>query len=395
MSQGRKRTPRKKVKTKKLHPRMNLATIPAAVNTASHITSKQPKGILQTNTDRLIQVTIPAGTPRGSTIVDIPLPANSTPRMQTQSRLFQKWQVKRFTFTAQTQISTAVNGGYVMAHLRDPTMSIGTGEDALRNLTAVQGSQTSKNWQSTVLHVGAWEQSLFTANGNDPRLTTAGRLVMLVDGPPSVDMHITVTLSWTAYFSYPALQSLPLALPQLVLLASALQSSGASDGIVNPVNWNPATNAYTAIADHSTAFLGLPRDLTILNSITLFYRTPQFTVKHGGDDHIVNFLAVDAVSGQVRVRMTEAPSIAALTYGTDVNVIAWQGDTFMPVTPSEFTGTAEPPSGFWHASPFLSAQKQPMTSKEYQTVPIPQLEDLSKASITPHERLATILSLNY
>nr|QXN75340.1 MAG: RNA-dependent RNA polymerase [Grapevine-associated bunya-like virus 2]QXN75417.1 MAG: hypothetical protein [Grapevine-associated noda-like virus 2] len=378
----RNRAPGSKVRRVRLNPRMRVSTIPAAVNTASSIRATQAKSaMLVSNTDRLIQLTLPKGASKGSNIYDQVITPSIAARLRTQASLFQKIRYSKLEFEVQTQTPTTNSGGYVVAFLHDPQMEIGTGEGALRALTAVQGTRTSKFWQSTVMNVATTSQEYFTLNGQDIRLFSPGRFVVLSDGPPTEDVSITIIFRWTVHLTRPALQRPIARFPQAVVTASCLFSEDATG--LKYFNWNPATNAKVPPQNNTTtayhmqnAISGLPPLATAGNNV-FWYRLPSpigvlVALGQLRRAFFVSFRVATDTDGAIyyRGQLHEMPSDLGeniINSGSPLDHMLVQGTRLDPIVPDEFSGNADEVF-LVTASPSVSVNQQPMISKQYQTL---------------------------
>lgn len=329
---------------------------------------------LISNTDRLIHVTLPAGTPRGTVVYDQIITPSIAARLRTQASLFQKVTYARLRFEVQTQTPTTNGGGYVVSFLHDPQMDIGTGEAALRALTAVQGTQTSKFWQSVDMSIQTTSQQYFTLNGNDVRLFSPGRFVVLSDGAPTEPVAITILMHWTVGFTRPALQRLVNTLPQAVVTSSVLYSGTQN---LRYANWNSQTNVYTPAigaegSDHlQDAVIGLPAIATIGTNV-LWYQIPYPVALEQdvtptvatSSAFFVSFRVVDGnLIGRLHTLPNDANVIWANANATAPRLIA--NTRLTPVLQDEFHGNTDGPF-LVSASQSVSVNRQPMISKEYQ-----------------------------
>jgi len=358
-----------------LRPRMRAATIPASVNTASRIRSTQTKQVqLFSNTDRLLHTTVPVDAARGSVIYDQVITPSIADRLRTQASLFQKIEYARLRFEVQTQTPTTNGGGYVVAFLHDPEMDVGTGEAALRALTAVQGTQTSKNWQSVDMTVQTTNQQYFTLNGDDVRFFSPGRFVVLTDGPPTSPISVTILFHWTVKLTRPALQRLVNRFPQAVLVGSALISNNANLRYINitaaGVIANPGASDDAGFIMEN-AFIGLPPLLAIGSNI-LWYQIPFcVTTQNGADSFIdtarfVSFRSGTVAGGTHYVgRLHYFPNDAQVVNGTRSSSILVQGDRLTPIIPDEFTGNITDVITLSYTSPSISDNQRPMVKRRF------------------------------
>lgn len=376
-----------------VQPKMRTATIPAAVNTASRIKSVQPKTIaVHQNTDRLVHVSLPADAVKGTVIYDQIITPSIADRLRTQAALFQKIRYSELRFEIQTQTATSNSGGYVAAFLHDPQMDIGSGETALRALSAVQGTVTSKFWQSTVMTVRATAQEYFTLNGNDVRLFSPGRLIVLSDGPPTTNVSITILMHWKVSLSRPAFQRLPVRLPQAVVIASFIYSDTQN---LRYANWNPTNNTFNPTINSAgsefleNAISGLP-PITAFGPNVLWYQLPTTISILTSATRVrnVNFISFRVVDGHIVGRLATLPSDENIEWagGTDgTDRMIFQNMRLTPVTSSEFSGTTEGPF-LVSVSPSVSVNRQPMISKELLTIrPIESSPTLSKVDAISEE----------
>jgi hypothetical protein len=375
VARRRNGAPRRRVV--RIAPRMRTSTIPASVNTASSVRASQTRNLrLESNTDRLFHITVPAGAPRGTIIYDQIITPAIAARLQTQASLFQKIHYKNLRFEVQTQTPTTNSGGYVVAFLHDPQMEVGTGEAALRALTAIQGTKTSKFWQSTDMAVRTTQQEYYTLQGNDVRLFSPGRFIVLTDGPPSVDVSITILFHWTVGLSRPALQRLVNRLPQGVAMASGIYST--PEGL-RRTNWDPITNAFAPTLPNgpdslnlATAIYGVPPITSIGNNILWYHLERPSTINEtNGRVRNVNFVSLRVTSGELRGQIHTLPSDAHIIYSgsetgtnTDVDYVMFQGDRMTPITPGEFSGNQQV-SFLVNVLPSVSVNRQPMILKEF------------------------------
>lgn len=368
-----------RIKTVSFKPKMRTATIPAAVNTASRITARQtPRLNLHSNTDRLAHTTVPANTPRGTVIYDQIITPAIASRLRQQAALYQMINYTNLRFEIQTQTATSNAGGYIAAFLHDPMMDVGSGESALRALTAVQGTQTSKFWQSISMSARANKHEYYTLSGSDVRLFSPGRFVVLSDGSPTTDVEITILFHWTVSLRKPALQRLVAQLPQAVLTASYLYSDEEN---VRYANWNPADNTFTPPINGEgsefmeNAFSGLPPASSIGTSVVLWYQLPYSLAIAQTDVSIRNanfasFRVIGGATPHYAMRFHSLPTDAD-TYtiwsadGNDKLMV--QGLRLNPITVDEFSGNAES-SFLVNVSPSVSVNQQPMICKQLQTV---------------------------
>lgn len=372
---------------------MRATTIPASVNTASTMRSNQTRSLQQhSNTDRLAHVVVPAHASRGSEIYSQVITPSIAARLRTQASLFQKVEYAKLRFEIQTQAPTTVSGGYVVAFLHDPEMDVGTGEPALRSLTAVQNTTTSKFWQSSVFNLQTTKQQYYTLSGSDIRLFSPGRLVVMVDGEPNSEVSITILMHWTVKFSRPALQRLVASLPQVVVTASILY---ASDTAVHYANWSggttfspPLSGAVGEAAYLEKALSGVPPASAMGNN-KYYVRIPNpvsinVQKDHGGGVQIANFIALSWKDGHLHGDWCELPDDSYVIFPTLGRFEIVQGTRLTPVLPDEFFGSTGGPF-LVTASASVSVNRREMISKTYSVLPteesskqVPAMESLQE-----------------
>jgi hypothetical protein len=361
--QQKRKQPRQRQGQRGPRVRINTQTISAGVSTASRITAKQPSRMnVHKNTDRIGNFDVPVATSRGSLIYDQIITPGIASRLRVQASLFQRIKYIALTFEVQTQVATSTSGGYVVAFLKDPNMEVGSGLQALNNLTAVEGTQTSKNWQSVVFNVKPTNLLLYTLSGDDIRWFSPGRLIILSDGPPSSPLAMTVTMNWTVHLEQPALQRLVASFPQVTLIASGLKTRVGLP--MTTFNWTPTDNVETNVPIRN-GFSGLPPFDTFPTGNSFYAQAPYAVVTAG--DVASRFLEFEKGEGQLdwTVTLNYFPSKTTRVASLETRTEFWQGDRFSPVVQSEFLGTANGALGFWSVRQSHSVNQQQMISKEY------------------------------
>lgn len=388
---------------------MRTSTIPASVNTASRIKSSQTKQLnLYSNTDRLAHITLPADVPRGTVIYDQVITPGVGKRLRQQAALFQKVKYVSLRFEIQTQTPTTNGGGYVVSFLHDPQMEVGSGENALRALTAVQGTQTSKFWQSTVYSVQTTSQQYFTLNGEDIRFFSPGRFLVLSDGPPTVPVSITILFHWTIELTRPALQRPLNQLQQVAVVASGLYWSGEWLRWTNWIGGKkflPAIhyNTEDSTADNlrmEKAFSGLPPFENFSTGNILFYELPS-PIPVPGSAKLARFIGFYKSDDETKLlgSLYQWPSKdwqlnSAEVSDTDPFWALIQHSRCTPVTADEFGGTVSEP---FLASVYrsVSVNKQPTVYKTYSPVKLTESSTKSPTKESLLDRLSSAKGLTW
>nr|UNZ11829.1 putative capsid protein [Yeltsovka tombus-like_virus] len=338
-------TPRR-VRTLNLQ-RVRTTTVPAPVNIASNIRSRQPRSIAQQSaTDRLFTTTLRSQAERGTVIYDQAITPSLLPRLRQQAGVFQKICWHSLTFEVQTQTPTTTGGGYVVAFAVDPLLEVGSGQVALNAITTMQGAQTSKTWQSVVFSAPVTKNPLFVATGADLRLYSPGRLIVVVDGPPNVDVPITIIAKWTVSLSSPARVQLAQSIPQPTLTASFLYTGGE---YVRWENWNPTTNVITPDTEDPTAtnmldaFSGL-MPLSMYQN-TVYYKLPNpvpiLTTIPLSPLAMAEFIGFVAEGAGLVARLYRKPHPDEALYANgSLYLVLSQGSLLFPISPREYSGNA-------------------------------------------------------
>lgn len=327
--------------------RIRTSTVPAPVNTASNIRSRQPRAIAQQSaTDRLFTTTLRSQAERGTVIYDQAITPSLLPRLRQQAGVFQKICWHSLTFEIQTQTPTTTGGGYVVAFAVDPLLEVGSGQVALNAITTMQGAQTSKTWQSVVFSAPVTKNPLFVATGADLRLYSPGRLIVVVDGPPNVDVPITIIAKWTVSLSSPARVQLAQSIPQPTLTASFLYTGQEE---VRFENWSPTSNSITPGVDDPkaknmlTAFSGL-MPLSMYQSI-VYYKMPHpvpiLTTDPISPLAMAEFIGFVADGETLVARLYRKPHPSEILYSSNsLYLVLSQGSLLFPISPREFSGNA-------------------------------------------------------
>lgn len=332
------------------------------------------------NTDRFYTSTIPPDTPRGTVLIDQMITTTMGARLARQANLYQQYTVNKLSFEIQTQTATTRPGGYVVAITNDPSVLIGTGITALQTANAMDGTITSKMWQSTIIHFKPDGRKFYCTAGEDPRLFSPGKLVLITDGTTDAPVDITVIMHWDITF-YHAIRTPVLALlPQAVVTASYLYTGNES---VRYTNWDPTTGTNDpALNAANSAYLenaiaGLPPIDTIGPNI-LWYLLPSPVPINNVEEGLVIsehcfFISIRVSDGHLQGVLHVLPSDQYIRWGTNTTLIMVQNSVLTPVTPSEYSGNAAV-SFLARARKLPSANQQLMISKEYQEMPLQNLQ---------------------
>lgn len=358
----------------------------AFVNMGSVMVGHQTKSMTHSNTDRLLHITLAAGTPPGTFIYRQNITPSIIPRLTDFANQYQKIVYEELHFEVQTQTGTGVSGGYVVGFSNDPSLEIPSGQQGLVQLTALQGSKTSKNWDSVTFRAPVNKCPYYCAPGSEVRLYSPGTFYVLSDGPPNMDVTMTVTLRWKARLYDPAIQNPIDQYPQLTVLSTGLRVESGTHRI-HAVNQD-LSGVYTRVF-LDKALGGIPNPDKL--SQPIFYRLPYPAP------------LISSPSGSSPVQL-QSCQFVRLSYDTSVpegedryildtmesaygngfitshdnleHPFFWQGDNLTPINQGEYLGTAAS-RGFYRASPHPSVNGVSMISKRFQSIPLTALSQLS------------------
>lgn len=150
--------------------------------------------------DRMEIVTTKAGS---SLFHKIPITIGTTSRLNMLAKAFQRIKWLDVSVTVTPQVSLTVSGGYVAGIVMDPTdLSV-----TAKQLSATQGSQTKKWFESTTVRMPKKNDLLYTSMGDDPRLSIPATFWIITEGKPTSDVSIVFTLNYTVELSGPTVES--------------------------------------------------------------------------------------------------------------------------------------------------------------------------------------------
>lgn len=157
--------------------------------------------IVVSGEDRLAAIDLKA---KASVFSSVQISPGASSRLATLSKAYQRirWNSVRLIVTPQASAMT--NGGYVCGFIMDPSDEAVTAKD----LTASQGSQTKKWYESAVLNMPSKPDLLYTSPGEDPRLNIPSTFWIISEGAPSSDLTVIVTFHWTVTLSIPTLEDI-------------------------------------------------------------------------------------------------------------------------------------------------------------------------------------------
>lgn len=206
----------------------------AAVNTAALISVPQMvRGAASdiarmSGVDRIFHGDLAAaGISHGQKAVDILVVPASFVRLASVARAFQRIRYTKLRFRMEPQVPTSIAGGYVMGFVRDPVDEV----DNLNQLTSQQGSVTTKWWQSSVVDATPPNRLYYTSEGAEIREFSPGKLVVMVDGPPTQAGSYTVFCEWSVELSGAALENTKQMDPEFVVAKGGIWTQDGHVGL--------------------------------------------------------------------------------------------------------------------------------------------------------------------
>lgn len=252
--------------------------------------------------DRLASFDLKAKT---SVFSSIQISPGASSRLSSLSKAYQRirWDSVRLIVTPQASAMT--NGGYVCGFIMDPSDEAITAKD----LTASQGSQTKKWYESAVVNMPRKTDLLYTSPGEDPRLNIPSTFWIIGEGPPSSDLTVIITFHWTVTLMTPTLEDVS---------SSSFILKGELRGKPDNYNLSYYTPGSTTATDNFSS--QIPEHIKSSNS-NQFFRVPTFIIeyKEGAGD-----------TGTIQAHfIVYNPSDSKCYYSSDGKSIAtttWQGD---------------------------------------------------------------------
>lgn len=184
-------------------------------------------------------------------------------RIATISRAYQRirWNSVRIIVTPQASAMT--NGGYVTGVIMDPSDRAVTAKD----LSASQGSQTKKWYETASIAMPKKPDLLYTSSGEDPRLSIPATWWLIGEGAPSSNLTVVVTILWNVTLSIP-------------MMEDNSQSSFTLSGELKPVEDNYYLQYYppsgSPTADFSSQIPSSIKDVPGYH----YFRVPTFLIEY-------------------------------------------------------------------------------------------------------------------
>lgn len=153
--------------------------------------------------DRLVSLQLEqSATALGAIILDVLAEASMSKRLQTLSQAFERITFLSLTYRVTPKAASIITGGYVAGFVPDPEDSISTVE----SLLATQGAQSGHWWETREVRPRLERKQLFTHQGNEVRLRSPGRFVLISDGASTGSLPLSVDVEWTVELSQPSFE---------------------------------------------------------------------------------------------------------------------------------------------------------------------------------------------
>ncbi|APG76927.1 putative capsid protein [Hubei permutotetra-like virus 11] len=225
-------------------------------------------------------------------------------RLTTIARAYQriKWNAVKIVVTPQASAMT--NGGYVCGFIADPSDRAVTASD----LSASQGAQTKKFYETAVVYMPRKTDLLYTSAGEDPRLFMPASFWIISEGLPSSNLTMIVSVVWDVTLSQPTLEN---SHNNSFLLVGEI--------VPNPANYNlryspPGGDPQD---DASSIIPAVLRETPGYH----YFRVPTFTIEYSegtGD--------TGTIQAHFVVYHTTDKKLYYSSNGRDVETTMWQGN---------------------------------------------------------------------
>ena len=177
------------------------------------MTRQQPKqstvSTTQSGCDNLdiLSMTASSAYPLGAVILSGVVTAESSARLATLSRAYQRVRWNALRFTIEGAFPTTAGGGYVTCFVRDPTdVPPEDPREAVRWAMAQQHSSDNKWYDSTGLAVGRSPGLLYTSMADGLRFSSPGTFYIISKGGPAQVGSLTVNFHWNVTLSEPTIE---------------------------------------------------------------------------------------------------------------------------------------------------------------------------------------------
>jgi len=160
--------------------------------------------------EQISTVTVPAGTPAGTIILQVPIAAPTIGvRLATFSRLWTKTIFKNLVVEVTSSNPSSVSGNYTLAIDPDPAQTYDSSEALPARLMALTMANRANAWADTCLQMIPNLRPLFNrfhlegASDAEIREYAAGQLIMATTTDYAEDCEYTVNVGWDVAFEKP------------------------------------------------------------------------------------------------------------------------------------------------------------------------------------------------
>jgi hypothetical protein len=243
-------------------PRMEIAPVAVGLPNSFSSSSRQ-RSVRMSGYDRLTHIEDASAFTFGSVVFDQVLNTSVLPRLQTASRAFQRVHYHSITVCVDTMAPTSVSGGYVAAMVRDASEVLP--DDPQAFITAQDNSIAAKWWQEGMTRETRFPDLFYTSPGDDPRLYTPARFILVCNGKANQTTPITINVKWDVTLSEPSLELAGVE----ETLTSAIPIGMATDGEFR--DWSTTPHPVAAFATvfpgaTATVYQGLSNGEYVLDS---------------------------------------------------------------------------------------------------------------------------------
>ena len=252
--------------------------------------------------DRLAAFDIKKGTP---IFANVDINPSVSSRLSLISRAFQRIRWNSVTITATPQASAVTNGGYVCGLVMDPSDRAITAKE----LSATQGAQTKKWYETAVVRMPSKPDLLYTTIGEDIRLSTPCTFWIVGEGRPSADLTLILSIQWSVTLMTPTVEE---------NFSSSFTMSGELRG--NPNNYNLSYYPPDKTTGQDDASGIVPITIRSIPGMH-FFRVPTFIIeyKEGAGD-------TGTIQAHFIVYKTSDKKMYYSSDGSNIISTPWQGD---------------------------------------------------------------------
>lgn len=310
----------------------------------------------------------------GSIVIDEDITVSSFTRLATQAKGYQRIKWNSLEYTIQSQMPTNTSGGYIAAHIADPSDIISGTEVGRMRLMANKYSVANKAYDSHKMHVRPTQQLLYTSPQGEQRLWSPGKFALIVNGTISQTGSIMVIVKWSVTLSSPTLEDEVVSFRGLTIISPYAGIAKGRPGLY-PQDENGSTSSTSTRMDKSCLIqLFGAGVIESLNNGFHYWRMPYngYPQVQGSAtlaDIELKILQI-SVTSQTQMFGTVMTNLRTTVnaLGQADTTIYLRGDVFEPINPSDFLNEATRMAVWTVQSPL--SRKGPVTfSKKYLQLP--------------------------